>query len=312
MRILVAEDSPVIRKIVVGTLEDAGYEVIVASNGKEAFEKFKNNDVQMIITDWVMPEMEGAELCRQIRRECVDRYVYVILLTGLDSKADVHAGLQSGADDYLIKPVEPDQLMARIRTGERIFNLERRLHDTSGQLAGGLSQDPLTGVLSSSAVLDILDREIERASREERLLSIIRFRIDRFDDIVETHGRAAADKVVAAAAGRAKKVTRPYDVLGRLEDGSFLVIVPGPGAAETEGVADRIRATFAAQSISIAKKSVEVTVSLGVTEFSPAGDPSSKSLLDRAMDALEQAVKEGGNCVGVAPPPDPEDLEPND
>jgi len=309
LRILVAEDSPVIRKIIAGTLEGAGYEVVIACNGREAYERFKDGDFHMVITDWVMPEMEGAELCRRIRKECADRYVYIILLTGLDSKADVHAGLESGADDYLIKPVEPDQLMARIRTGERIFNLEKHVHDSSVQLAGGFRTDPLTGVLSSTAILEILDREIERASREERPLSVIRFSIDHLDEVAEIHGRAVADKVLAAAGGRARKVTRPYDTLGRLDDGSFLAILPGPGAAEAGEIAERIRAAFAAQPIAIAKKNIEITLSLGVTEFSPSADASSKILLERTQETLEQAIEDGRNCVSVAPPPDEDDIE---
>lgn len=124
MRLLVADDDASLLLMIKAFLESAGHEVATATNGQEAFELLQNGDYRIIITDLEMPEMDGLELCRRVRSRQGGSYVYVILLTSHDSKEATVRGLDAGADDYLTKPFEPEELEARLRTAERIVNLE--------------------------------------------------------------------------------------------------------------------------------------------------------------------------------------------
>ena len=123
--VLIVDDNPIIQKMMSISLSKAGYEVASAENGRDALHKFEEKFYPIVITDWMMPEMDGVELCRAIRNLSLDRYVFIILLTSKDSKDDIIKGLEAGADDYLTKPVNQPELMARLNTGVRILKLER-------------------------------------------------------------------------------------------------------------------------------------------------------------------------------------------
>src|ERR1700726_2402260 len=128
MKILIADDAPLPRRLLEKTLERAGYEVIAVSDGRQAVKSLSATDPpRLALLDWMMPELDGPGVCREIRKSRDHNYVYMILLTSRESKEDIVAGLKSGADDYLIKPFDADELKARLRTGERILHLENRL-----------------------------------------------------------------------------------------------------------------------------------------------------------------------------------------
>ncbi len=134
MKILIAEDNLVSQNLVRKVLEKLGYEVITAKNGQEAWDLLQVNDIQMVITDWMMPEMDGPTLCKKIREGDFSNYIYLILLTGKDKKEDLIQGFESGSDDFVIKPVDPNEIKARVQAGERIIKLEEELRKSQAQL----------------------------------------------------------------------------------------------------------------------------------------------------------------------------------
>jgi phosphoserine phosphatase RsbU/P len=140
MRILIAEDDLVSRKLLEKVLKNDGHEVISAVDGKEAWEKFQNEDISFIISDWMMPEVSGPELCKRIRNEVDRGYVYVILLTAKTRVEDIIEGMQAGADDFVTKPFNQAELRVRIRAGQRIVELEKDLESKIDSLEDSLEQ----------------------------------------------------------------------------------------------------------------------------------------------------------------------------
>ncbi len=123
MKVLVADDDPVSRRLLQNYLQKWGYDVAVTTNGAEAWRMFEQNEFQMVISDWMMPELDGLDLIRRIRQHALDHYVYTILLTSRSQKDDFVAGMDAGADDFVSKPFDQDELHVRLRAGERIVNL---------------------------------------------------------------------------------------------------------------------------------------------------------------------------------------------
>src|SRR5690606_13725610 len=195
-RILLADDEPTQRLIMARLLKRAGYEVEIAGNGREALAKLETGDFQLMITDWEMPEMDGIALCRAVRALEDKAYVYIILLTARDAIEHVVAGLQAGADDYLTKPVIEPELIARLNTGKRIVTLERSLRAANEENRRIPITDPLTGVYNRRYLMEQLPREIDRAARYGRSLSVIMCDVDHFKKINDTYGHLVGDEVL--------------------------------------------------------------------------------------------------------------------
>ncbi|MFH1741978.1 MAG: diguanylate cyclase [bacterium] len=299
--ILLAEDDLVCQKLIRNMLERFGYDVETAGDGKEAFERIRESDIRLLITDWTMPEMEGPDLCRRIREEIRDRYVFIILLTARSDKSDLISGIEAGADDYLVKPFEPDELRVRLRAGERIITLERDLHEAQKRLTTLAYHDSLTGLLNRRALFERLSEEMERARRlEHSPLSVIIFDIDHFKNINDTHGHIVGDKVLAAVANRAKSMCRSYDVLGRYGGEEFLFVLPGADLAAGEFVAERVRRALESEPVVTDPEPIRLTASFGVGQFSPDLHSNPDSILRPADEALYRAKREGRNRVCVS------------
>ena len=185
MKVLIAEDNAVSQNIIKKILENQGYEVITADNGRQAWELLQKNDIQIVITDWMMPEMDGPTLCRKIRAATLPNYVYLILLTAKDKKEDLISGFTSGADDFVTKPVNLNELRARMQAGERVVKLEENLKKSQvqllqsekmasiGQLAAGVAHEinnPTGFVSSNLKTLSEYQNDIEKVVREYRKL----------------------------------------------------------------------------------------------------------------------------------------------
>ena len=185
MKVLIAEDNVVSQNIIKKILENQGYEVITANNGRQAWELLQKNDIQLVITDWMMPEMDGPTLCRKIRAATLPNYVYLILLTAKDKKEDLISGFTSGADDFVTKPVNPNEVRARMQAGERVIKLEENLKKSQvqllqsekmasiGQLAAGVAHEinnPTGFVSSNLKTMSEYLNDIEKVVREYRKL----------------------------------------------------------------------------------------------------------------------------------------------
>lgn len=178
--VLIVEDNLLMRKILEGYLTELGHTVVAAENGRQALEILETRHFPIVITDLVMPEMGGIELCREIRGRAFDGYIYVIMLTAQDSKNEIVRGLEAGADEYLIKPVNQAELTMRLKTADRILSLESSLKNSYEEIKALSVKDPLTKVYNRGYLDEHLVHEVKRTFRFERPLSLMMFDIDHF------------------------------------------------------------------------------------------------------------------------------------
>ena len=291
MRVLIAEDDVTSRLLLKRVLEGWGYEVIATTDGAEAWEALQAEDgPRLAILDGMMPQMDGVDVCRRLRAQETLQPPYLILLTALGDKESVVTGLDAGADDFVRKPYDPDELRARLAVGRRLVELNDELLGAQHALEILARTDALTGVLNRGAIVGELEQEAARAAREGSLLGLGMLDIDRFKFVNDTHGHAAGDAVLCEIVQRVLGVMRPYDAFGRVGGEEFLVIVPGCGEKELRDVLERIRRAISRTPIVAAGHEVAVTMSLGGAVRRRG---SADRLIARADDALYTAKGAG-------------------
>jgi len=299
VKILIAEDDATSRLLLTRVLENWGYEVTVTSDGAEAWQALQTEDApRLAILDWMMPGMDGVDVCRRVRSLGTLRPPYIILLTALDDKESLVTGLNSGADDYVGKPYDSSELRARLEVGRRLIELNDELLEAQHALEIQAHTDALTGVMNRRAIVEELEREVVRASREEAPLGLGMLDIDHFKLVNDTCGHAAGDAVLCEIVRRVLDVMRPYDAFGRFGGEEFLVIVPQVSEEELREVLERIRRAVAAAPFAVGGQELVATVSLGGA--TTAGD-TADGLIARADDALYAAKGLGRDRVVVAP-----------
>ncbi len=301
--ILIAEDDAVFRRVLEAWLGKWGYSVTVTSDGQQAWEVLQKEDApKLAILDWMMPGMYGTELCRKTRAMTGAPYRYLLLLTAKTEKQDVIAGLEAGADDYLSKPFDSNELRARLRVGQRILDLQDQLITAQDALRFQATHDSLTGLLNHGAVLDTLYRELERAKRMQTALGIIMVDLDHFKNVNDTLGHLAGDEVLHAVAQRLVSAVRAYDSVGRSGGEEFIILAPGCSPPELVTQAERMRAMIAGDPFSTSAGQIGLTASFGVAGASMAGGENLErdSLLRAADSALYQAKAKGRNRVESA------------
>jgi len=296
-RILIAEDDLTARTILTGLLKKWGYQVTAVNDGQAAWEQLNQPDAPLlVILDWVMPGLDGLDVIKLVRAKVVDQEPYIILLTSKDQKGDVYSGLESGANDYIKKPFDIEELFARLRVGERSLELQARLFETQQNLEHLATHDPLTGVLNRRAVLDQLSRELSRAERCENTgVSIGFFDIDFFKQINDQYGHQAGDEVLKAIVELLLGKLRPYDTFGRLGGDEFLIIAPETHEENSENLFERLASAVAGLKIKTGAGEVSVTASIGVARAGKHTDLD--HLLDEADAAMYQAKQAGRNQV---------------
>ncbi len=304
--VLVVEDEAISRTLLERTLTKAGFEVKSAENGKEAMELFKTSFFPIVLTDWVMPEMGGPELCKAIRGGVTKGYVYIILLTAKDTKDDIVEGLKSGADDYLTKPFHPAELLARLNTGKRIVSLERSLKAANEEIKALSITDYLTGCYNRTYLNTQLQKELLRAIRYRHYLSIILSDIDHFKKVNDNHGHLAGDEVLRVFVERIRAWTRKdVDWIARFGGEEFLVVLPETEVEKAMVVAERLRQRVSSDKVRIpGGGDILITASFGVTGFNPekdAWDVTQDILLGKADAFLYSAKESGRNRVVGGP-----------
>jgi len=270
--ILLAEDDPVTRMLMTRFLKKAGYEVDEVANGSEALDKMTKRYYPMLVTDWEMPEMDGITLCKAVRNMQLDGYVYALLLTARDAKEHIIAGLEAGADDYLIKPVHEAELIARLNAGRRILNLEHSLRVANQRNRILSITDALTGAYNRRYLMEQLPRELERCRRYAYPLSVIMSDVDHFKEINDAHGHAAGDEVLQQFAARAQKSIRNNsDWVSRHGGEEFLIVLPETAHEGAMNVAEKIRSLISSTPFATRAGDAVVTASFGVASTGPSG-----------------------------------------
>jgi two-component system, cell cycle response regulator len=302
MRALIADDDLIITTILSNALSRMGMQVTVAHDGDLAWQAL--NSLQppgIAILDWMMPNLDGLELCRRIRNTPRLAGTYVVLVTGRDSREDLVAGLEAGADDYMVKPINIAELQARIGVGLRVAKLQqslaqkvRELRSTRDHLALLASTDALTGVYSRRWWFDMAEKEFSRARRYNRTFSLLMADLDWFKQINDTHGHEAGDRVLNQFGQMLRQTCRKSDVIGRLGGEEFTVLLPETSAKAAQRLATRITEGCLTVIVDPMAGDAKCSCSVGVTEVRP-DDERLDSVLTRADQALYAAKRAGRN-----------------
>lgn len=298
MKVLIADDDAVSRRLLESSLRRWGYDVVVAKDGLEALRILQSPDApRLAVLDWLMPGVDGAQLCREVRRNKQEPYTYVLLLTGKRTKSDVVQGLESGADDYVTKPFDTQELKVRLRTGKRILYLQEQLISARDALRDMATRDSLTGLWNRAAIIDILTNEITRAQRQKANVGILLVDIDHFKHVNDTHGHLVGDEVISAVAQTMRSSIRRYDAAGRYGGEEFLIVLPGCDETNAVSHAERLRTAINRLGVKVADNEVRVSVSLGVTVFSANASPDAVDIVKAADAALYRAKNAGRDRV---------------
>lgn len=306
-KILVVEDDAVTRARLAFLLRKDAYQVDVAEDGDAGWSLFQEGYYSFVLTDWSMPGLSGPELCRRIRNYEGELYTYLILITGKTEKSNIALGLEAGADDYVTKPFDSGELLARLRTGRRILDLQASEREAKRKLQDLASRDGLTGVLNRRALEERLFEAFSYQQRRGTSLSIAMLDLDHFKHINDSFGHQAGDEVLRESARRVMAVIREYDSIGRYGGEEFMVILPDTSSEEAAQIAERIRSAIAERPIStLDGSSVPATLSIGLATAEPVFGGHLKQVVEAADAALYRAKRGGRNrvehAVGGAPP----------
>lgn len=298
MKILIAEDDPVSRRLLEAFLRKWGYAVVAVAKGDDAWALLEAEEPpRLAILDWMMPEIEGVEICRRVREKIGRPYTYMILLTARGHKQSLLTGLKAGADDYLSKPFDAEELRARLQVGERILKVQDELIAARDALHFQATHDVLTGVTSRGAAFEFLARELARAHRENKLVGIVLADVDHFKAINDKYGHMAGDLVLQEIARRMTKCTRPYDCVGRYGGEEFLMIFPTSTDEGIVRLAERMRKAIEATPVPTPEGEIAITASFGVLVAHSSGQSDVNELLRIVDAALYRAKHAGRNRV---------------
>jgi two-component system cell cycle response regulator len=297
LKILIADDDDMSLKLMQNMLKRIGYDVVAAVNGREAMDRLLERDgPRLALLDWMMPEMDGPSVCQSVRASPQRPYVYVTLLTSKGSTADLVEGLDAGADDYLTKPCNPEELRARLRAGQRILQLEDHLVAAREEMRFKATHDPLTTLWNRGTILEALDRILQTQAPFAALLCDV----DHFKGINDKHGHLAGDEVLREIAARLRSAVRSDDAIGRYGGEEFLVLLAGCDERSLQDRAERLCTKASGTTFDIKGVPFSVTVSIGAVAVRTDGSRVAEAILRRADEALYLAKEKGRDRVVAA------------
>jgi two-component system chemotaxis response regulator CheY len=308
VRVLVADDETTTRLVVKAVVQKLGHECLVASDGDRAWTLLQESPIDMLITDWMMPGVDGPELCRRIRDRSADTYTYIVLATVLSERHDILAGMEAGADDYLIKPLDPFDVQTRLVAAERVAALHRQLGDArtelqrlNRELAEQARTDHLTQLGNRLRLREDLQRLQARAERHGRSYCVALCDLDHFKIYNDTYGHPQGDVALQQVAAILAADLRAGDAAYRYGGEEFVVLFDGddlPSAVETT---ERLRA--AVEALAIAHRGNNppgvLTISAGVAGYTPQSSDDSNGIIERADRALYTAKQHGRNRIAA-------------
>jgi two-component system cell cycle response regulator len=311
LKILVADDDPVSRRLVERILQKTGYEVVTADNGVQALDKLLCSDgPRLALLDWMMPELDGLEVCRRVRSRHGESYIYIILLSSKLSNEDVVAGLEAGSDDYLTKPCNPEELKARLRAGQRILRLEDTLVEAREEMRFKATHDQLTGLWNHGAILSLLGSELSRSRQEHMPVSLLLCDLDHFKRVNDEHGHLAGDEILRQVASRLSDSVRTCDVVGRYGGEEFLVVLKGCAGLRLRELAERVRDAVACKPFYVEEVALSISLSVGALALEDAKAAMKiEPLLRKVDEALYLAKSSGRNQVIYADPLPPDNSQ---
>ena len=302
-KVLVADDSRIYRKLVEQTLSGKQYGVLFAKNGQEAIDLFSEHQPSLVITDWMMPDLTGIELCERIRNHSRNSYTYIIILTGITEKNELVKGLAAGADDYLTKPFHSNELLARVGVGRRIVELHRQLEAKNSLLQELALTDSLTGLPNRRAIEDWATRQLSGAIRYGFSFLVVLADLDHFKTVNDTYGHDAGDTVLKKFAEILKANSRRSDICGRIGGEEFLFVLTHTSQDNAKIVIERIRAELQAAKFDFDGTSLTVTASFGLASLDSSQHADFNRLVTQADVALYASKRAGRNRLEIAATP---------
>ena len=314
LRVLAVDDDQAIQAVLKRFLTLAGHTVYTASNGNEALERALEVSPDLVITDWVMPGMDGLQLCRALRATKLGKSMYILMLTSFEDEERTVEAFEAGADDYVNKPFSPRALGARLRAAQRVLQLQEELQRDAEEIRRFAAElavnnrrlqqaamtDSLTDLPNRRYALDRLEQERAAAQRRKAALSCVLIDVDNFKSINDAHGHEGGDAVLRHVANRLRQGARAQDSVARIGGDEILLICPDAGAQDAFKCAERLRNLVVASPIVFGERRIDATVSLGVATASPDMQNISE-LMARADQALYRAKRAGRNrtCLWV-------------
>jgi two-component system, cell cycle response regulator len=300
--VLVVDDSPVYRKLVEQILSPEGYSLLFASDGAEAARIYEERWPCMVITDWMLPDFSGFDLCRRIRSDASRPYTYIIVMTSNTEKHNLVKGLESGADDYVTKPFDQGEMLARVGVGRRIVELNRQLAAKSKELEEAARTDSLTNLPNRRAIEEWAARQLRGAARHGFPLWVVLGDIDNFKSINDTFGHNSGDTVLKTFAEVLKRCTRASDICGRLGGDEFVLVITHVDGEHIGETINRFREQFADLAFSFEGQTVKLTASFGVAGTADKELSEFGCLLNQADEMLYESKRAGRNLVRIFDP----------
>ncbi|MFA7405274.1 MAG: diguanylate cyclase [Pelobacteraceae bacterium] len=297
--VLIIDDSVTVREQIIRTLESFSlftryYE---AEDGLEGFKKLLSSPVDIILCDLEMPRIDGFKFLSMLKARPDLQDVPVIILTGMNDRERKIKGLEQGASDYITKPFDHEELVARVKVHLKIKKLQDELKRSNELLLELSNTDHLTGLFNRRYMMEALDKEVQRSIRKGGNLSLIMLDIDHFKLVNDGFGHLQGDVVLQKVALQLQKELRSYDCAARYGGEEFVAILPDSSLKEAVFVADRIRLAVQNTRFSGQLAKLNLTVSLGVSWFSTEQPPSVDGFIKQADDALYRAKAHGRNRV---------------
>ena len=305
MQILIADDDLTSRTILGSLFKKWGYDLLIVNDAQDAWQVLLQPDAPtLLVLDWMMPGMDGVELIQRVRKQFIEQPPYIILITARAMKGDIITVLEAGANDYIKKPFEPEELFARIRVGQRSLELQQSNDESKKLLARLALYDGLTGILNRRGILEQLARELSRAKRAgesgERSngVSIGFFDLDHFKRINDQYGHQVGDEVLKGVADLVSSRLRSYDFFGRLGGDEFLVIAPDSDREKSKYLFQRLLTSVTETRIKTTAGELPITLSMGVVSVEL--DMELEEIMDNADKAMYRAKQKGGNQVSYS------------
>ena len=300
MKILIAEDDNVTRHILEKSVTEMDFEVVSCKNGHDAWKILQSeNAPHLLILDWMMPGMDGLEICRKVREQAKEPYTFILLLTSKGEQDDFVKGMEAGADDYVVKPFNHNDLRVRLKAGRRIVELNEELLYVRDNLEKQATHDKLTGLYNRHFMVEILEKEFSRALRHQSDLSCLLLDLDNFKDVNDTFGHTFGDLVLREFSAGLEQNIRKSDISIRYGGEEFMVLLPNTGIAGAQNIAEKIRATCEKKRYDDGHNSTTVTVSIGIASIKQHQLIDDKEIVACADKALYRSKAEGRNRITV-------------
>ena len=299
--VLIADDHESTLEHLGEVLDEWGYKVLTVEDGDQAWDILQQEDApRMAILDRRMPGMDGLEIVRRVREQSQEPYIYILLLTVYDQEKHLVAGLNAGADDYIVKPFRVHELQARLEAGQRILEIQEQLINTRDKLHSQATTDAVTGLWNRSAIMEILRRELSRGKRRDDPVGLAILDLDDFKRINDSHGHQAGDVVLLECGQRMRNCVRTYDATGRYGGDEFLSVHPSCNVEDSVMLGERLRREIAKETVMLGEAPIWVTASAGVVSSETFPEADADELIHLADEALYVAKRGGRNRIEIA------------